>query len=287
LSSILKALKKIEESSPPSSEPHTPLPNPIDTKRLIDSGNRYRRRRFFSIFLILLLLAGTTALLYSQRRMLASKVLSVLSPESPTADKASQMAGKASKSGNANVYKAKVPPSSVRSDQKPPSAARRTPNPTQKTLAKSVAKKPQAPPTSGIQRGIKQTPPAPPPRRKRAPQTAANSRVEKKPLQKASVSPIKKPAADRKSRPAASVARTKQPTPKKTRTTYRPLEGNKLKLQALAWSDNAARRMAVINDSIVHEGDSVDGYQIIKIREEDIIVKKSGKSWRLEFGLQQ
>jgi hypothetical protein len=45
--------------------------------------------------------------------------------------------------------------------------------------------------------------------------------------------------------------------------------------------------MAVINGRIVHEGDSVDGYQVLKIRQEDVIVSENGKSWRLAFGLQQ
>lgn len=62
---------------------------------------------------------------------------------------------------------------------------------------------------------------------------------------------------------------------------------SKLKLQALAWSDDAVRRMAVINGRIVHEGESVDGYQVVKIRAEDVIVNEGGKSWRLEFGLRQ
>jgi len=55
----------------------------------------------------------------------------------------------------------------------------------------------------------------------------------------------------------------------------------------LAWSDDAVRRMAVINDRIVHEGESVDGYQVVEIRMEDVIVNAGGKSWRLEFGLRQ
>jgi type II secretory pathway component PulC len=45
--------------------------------------------------------------------------------------------------------------------------------------------------------------------------------------------------------------------------------------------------MVVINGLIIHEGESVEGYQIVKIRQEDVIVKQGGKSWRLEFGLQQ
>jgi hypothetical protein len=45
--------------------------------------------------------------------------------------------------------------------------------------------------------------------------------------------------------------------------------------------------MAVINSRIVREGESVDGYQVVKIREEDVILNQDGKSWLLEFGLQQ
>ena len=69
--------------------------------------------------------------------------------------------------------------------------------------------------------------------------------------------------------------------------TYDRIDDAKLKLQALAWSEDADRRMAVINGRIVHEGESVDGFQIKKIREEDVVVSQGGKSWRLEFGLQQ
>lgn len=62
---------------------------------------------------------------------------------------------------------------------------------------------------------------------------------------------------------------------------------SKLKLQALAWSDDTVKRMAVINGRIVHEGESVDGYQVVEIRAEEVIVNAGGKSWRLEFGLRQ
>jgi hypothetical protein len=47
------------------------------------------------------------------------------------------------------------------------------------------------------------------------------------------------------------------------------------------------RRVAVINGRIVHEGASVDSNQVINIREEDVVVNRGGKSWRLEFRLQQ
>ena len=82
-------------------------------------------------------------------------------------------------------------------------------------------------------------------------------------------------------------AKADQPAKTRSRKTYDRFTDSKLKLQALAWSDDAVRRMAVINGRIVHEGESVDGYQVVKIREEDVILNQGGKSWRLEFGLQQ
>ena len=64
-----------------------------------------------------------------------------------------------------------------------------------------------------------------------------------------------------------------------------PFSDAKLKLQAIAWAHEASQRLAVINDRIVREGDSVDGYSIVQIRSEDVIVNDGTGSWRLEFSL--
>ena len=69
--------------------------------------------------------------------------------------------------------------------------------------------------------------------------------------------------------------------------TYARLTDSKLKLQALAWSNDASRRMAVINGRIVREGESAEGYQINQIRKDDVVVSDGRQSWSLEFGLQQ
>jgi len=45
--------------------------------------------------------------------------------------------------------------------------------------------------------------------------------------------------------------------------------------------------MAVINGRIVREGESMDGYQIDQIRQEDVVVSDGQESWSLEFGLKQ
>jgi hypothetical protein len=65
------------------------------------------------------------------------------------------------------------------------------------------------------------------------------------------------------------------------------IDNSQLKLQAIAWSDDAARRMAVINNQIVREGQTVDGFSINSIRKDDVIVYDGTRSWRLEFTLEQ
>jgi type II secretory pathway component PulC len=157
-------------------------------------------------------------------------------------------------------------------------------------MPEKTDKKLQAATRSSSRQRISGSPPSPNSPRSRTPQAGPNSKINK-PLKKASTSaglqPAKSPAAVKKSRPPAPVTRAKQPAQTRPQKTYRPFEGGKLKLQALAWTDVDARRMAVINGRIVHEGDSVDGYQVLKIRKEDVIVNENGKSWRLAFGLKQ
>jgi hypothetical protein len=65
--------------------------------------------------------------------------------------------------------------------------------------------------------------------------------------------------------------------------TYAKLSDSQIKLQALAWSSNAAKRIAVINGRIIREGESMDGYQINQIRQEDVVVSDGRRSWSLEF----
>ena len=67
--------------------------------------------------------------------------------------------------------------------------------------------------------------------------------------------------------------------------SYPRLDNAQLKLQAIAWSNVAAERIAVINDRIVREGESVEGYSVNQIRQEDVVVNDGARSWQLEFGL--
>jgi hypothetical protein len=64
-----------------------------------------------------------------------------------------------------------------------------------------------------------------------------------------------------------------------------PMADNRLKVQAIAWSSAKEARMAVINSRILHEGDSVDGFTVVSIKPDDVIVLEKGAGlWRIRFG---
>ena len=59
----------------------------------------------------------------------------------------------------------------------------------------------------------------------------------------------------------------------------------RLKVQAIACSATVENRMAVINSRVVHEGDSVDGFGVVAIRPDDVVVRDKAKGlFRVVFG---
>jgi hypothetical protein len=63
----------------------------------------------------------------------------------------------------------------------------------------------------------------------------------------------------------------------------RPLENKKMKLQALAWASDPGKRMVVIGGQVIREGDDVNGYDVVKIMEDKIILQQGGQYYRLAF----
>jgi type II secretory pathway component PulC len=58
----------------------------------------------------------------------------------------------------------------------------------------------------------------------------------------------------------------------------------RLKIQAIAWAPDPQERMAVIDNRILREGDSVGGYTIIAIAEDQILLSGEGRRWKIIFG---
>jgi hypothetical protein len=225
--------------------------------------------------LILLVTVAAAILIYHQRQFIAAKLFSAESP-----------AAKPQKEGSpgekSNIFKAKMPHTSSKQIKRRPRQTRlakhrtKTAAPNQNTKVFREDVNPQRPAVA-VDR---QPPKTMPGILSKQPQSGIT--VHKPARQK--FRPSKKSIAGKRAVSTKSAAGVQKPRKAKT---YAKLNDSELKLQALAWSSDAARRMAVINGRIVHEGESVDGYQIDQIRREEVIVSDGKQSWSLEFGLKQ
>ena len=284
MSSILKALKKIEEESP-APQTFPTLPKPIDPKQALNAKTRkrWRLRKLIAFGLILLVIAVAAVVLFSRRQLIIAKIL-------PDGYSGRNTEMDASKSDNSKVYRAKISTPAAKSPQRPPLKTRRLPQktPSMKTEGNETkfqaATRSDAPsPTSGQpipkSSGVEQPP--------KAELKAPVKKPLKKTLPPADAASPPPTISPERLLPAAPAAGTNKTAAVKPRETYDRIDDSKLKLQALAWSDEVTKRMAVINGRIVREGESVDGYRVIEIREEVVVVNEDGKSWLLEFGLRQ
>lgn len=280
MSSILKALKRIEGESPPQSFPS--LPDSVDPKQSLSSNARRQwfLRRLITVSLILLIIVAAAILIYHQRQFIAAQLFPAESP----AIKPKKVGSSEEKS---NIFRAKIPRSSSNQVKRKPGQTQlpkhriKTTAPRQNTkmFRKDVNPQRRAVavdrPTSKTMSVISQQGPD----SRTTDKKPAPKKTSRKKLTASKKSIVGKRAAA--STPAARVKKTGKAK------THDKLNDSKLKLQALAWSSDAARRMAVINGRIVREGESVDGYQINQIRQEDVVVTDGRQSWSLEFGLQQ
>jgi hypothetical protein len=63
------------------------------------------------------------------------------------------------------------------------------------------------------------------------------------------------------------------------------MKDGKLKLQAVSWSEKPEGSIAVINDKIVREGQTVEGFVVVSIGTDDVIVRDGGRHWKVVFGI--
>nr|WP_319394853.1 general secretion pathway protein GspB [uncultured Desulfobacter sp.] len=56
-----------------------------------------------------------------------------------------------------------------------------------------------------------------------------------------------------------------------------------LKIQAISWDQDPTNRITVINSSILNEGDAVQGFQVIRIEKDGVLLNGNGKNYRLKF----
>ncbi len=63
------------------------------------------------------------------------------------------------------------------------------------------------------------------------------------------------------------------------------LSDPEMKLQAITWSKNPQKRIAVINNQILRQGEMVMGYRLDAINQDDVVLSDGGKKWQLLFRL--
>jgi hypothetical protein len=266
LSTILKALKQVDQTAPP--EDIQSWPPKIDTKETVKARVekiRLNRKVYLTIVLVLIIVAAGW-LAYNQKDLLLAKLSSGRTSEKD------KLTSSASSKQTAN---------SPKKDSLPNMGNRRAGlknEPKQTGTDKQPGQLPKIPVRKNIiKRKDFTTPGQTRPLPKPAPSKSRISRSQ--------TADPKNPARNQ-GRAALTPPTKKAKSPlKQVSRSYRRLGDSKLKLQAIAWSNDVAQRIAVINGHIVREGESVEGFSVTQIRQDDIIVNDGTESWRLEFGL--
>jgi hypothetical protein len=62
------------------------------------------------------------------------------------------------------------------------------------------------------------------------------------------------------------------------------LTDGRLEVQAIVWSPVAGDRMAVINNQIIHQGNTVEGFSVVEIGQDQVLVKEGGQYYVVYFG---
>ncbi len=119
------------------------------------------------------------------------------------------------------------------------------------------------------------------------PETAIDHRAITKQLmnRSTSASASEKPK-ERKAQPIAKTQKEVKPSidENKAYADAERLTDGRLKVQAIVYADISDERMAVVNNQIVREGSSIDGFSVVGIGENALYVKESGRLMKVQFG---
>ncbi len=258
MSSILKALKKIEESAPNEPGPGQAVafePQSVFRSRLREKKTAARGLAYGAAAVGLVLAAVL--------------VLRFLPQDPPPAGGPPTAATAGPAAGGMKEIRGKIP---AQAPSPSPPAPVADPDPglgrTSGEPGPGAVQQPAPPPLDARAPAI-----AKPMRARRSETAAAPAKEERPFLVRKEATPTESPSAAR-----AAPAKTAE-------DGFDRLDESKLKVMAIAWSQDPNRRIAVINGRIIKEGESVDGYSVTRIRKDDIIVGDGSKSWRVVFTL--
>jgi len=223
LSSILKALKKLEEETPRYGDSQ---PYPVDVKKTVENGVN-KKQTYYKLFLILF----SAIIIVSASLFLLTRQTTSKGKNTPT---------------SVLVIRKAIPPRPKKENVK-------------------IASVPDLKP-----------------RKKRAKPSDRIKKMENLPDSRQGKIPASRKVMKEKS---YGDDRTK---PKSARSTipFKSAGGSGLKLQAIAWSSDSKKRIAVVNGRILREGSSIEGALIIKIDKNDVSFQKGGEQWKQKFGPQ-
>jgi hypothetical protein len=273
-------LKRVEKTAPRQDDPQD-WPRKIDEKKAVNSRAKktWFYNRLFSILLILIILLAAGWLLFDYRNLIIARLF----PE--TADRTARQTSPAS-GKKAAVYHAKVDRPSAIPKKNPLSKSQLAkPLPRQTVSEKGPVATNASQPAAGLTSSSNQKQP------QRLPQTLETKKkvtptvnaVRPQKYRQSTDASASKPGIENTGKKSAQ--NMKKPAARDNDSSIQRMLDSTLKLQAIAWSEDPSRRMAVINNHIVREGESIDGFSVTRIRQEDVLVNDGTQPWRLEFGL--
>ncbi len=277
MSSILKALNRLKKESPKQDE--TPSwPQEINTKRAARGGRKrnwiFNKPVYLVTAVVIFVCIGW--LLYSQKPHLINKMLPWVASSKKEQDeekvKQATTKSKSAKSESSISRRGDLPrkPSSLRKRGAPPRSL------SQKRILAPKGGNKSRRPTPFKKMPERAQAPGP---KKRIAATRPESRRDTK---------VFSPISSQKKIPSRKYAlkpKSQTRTADRAAPSAGPTNDSKFKLQAIAWSNDPKKRIAVVNDLVVKEGSSIEGARVTRVGRDEVIVREGGKDYKLVFGL--
>lgn len=283
MSTIIKALKKVDQQAPPASNSLPPSFHPAAALGA-QRSRRGRRVGFIAAFALVLLAAvsimGTG---YTLNRFLfkpqlpdvGKSILALVDPEK-TQETQAEIRPPSATAKSARS-KPSVPRPAASSGTLPQKAEKAKKDPGKKTWDIKTAITRQQRRETAVKTGTsgkqvsKKEPPSPVDRAR--PKVKLQPDILKEALASAQTMTEPVPAPDRE--------QPLKPTEAETELPIFPDAG--IRLQAIAWSPKPGKRMAVIDGSIVREGATVGDIDVVEINQDEVALRHRGKMYRLPF----
>ncbi len=283
MSSILKALKKLEKESPRQEEAVS-WPQKIDTKKAISKRTKgtWIYRKFISVFFVVVLLAAGVWLFLSQKPVWIKKYFvgaGFFDRNSGESKTASIRIRKDVKKGpvpvsKREIFQKKMTGPSIVKASRPDSQKRNTgtvKDSKKPDQVKKVDRKKPAPVRKTHENTLKMG----------LNEKAGNDERDAIPETKTSRTGMdqKKPA---------TLMKAERPGPGETAeekkfVSAKIMDDSRLELQAIAWSLDVKKRIAVINGRVVREGATIEEFTISRIGKDEVFIMVGNEFRKLVF----